>query len=135
MFVARTSSPTMGYRIAADLVLIIHLAFVVFVAAGALLVLRWPRLAMVHLPIAIYGAVIEFVGFVCPLTPLENALRHRAGQVGYSGGFIDHYITATIYPAGLTRHAQLVLGLAVLVVNGVVYGIAVRRRRARPPGT
>lgn len=125
----------MGYRIAADLVLIIHLAFVVFVAAGALLVLRWPRLAMVHLPIAIYGAVIEFVGFVCPLTPLENALRHRAGQVGYNGGFIDHYITATIYPAGLTRHAQLVLGLAVLMVNGVVYGIAVRRRRARPPGT
>lgn len=119
----------MGYRIGADVVLAIHFAFVLFVAAGALLVLRWPRLALVHLPIAIYGAVIEFVGFVCPLTPLENALRRRAGEVGYSGGFIDHYITAAIYPAGLTRHAQLVLGLAVIAVNGIVYAILLRRRR------
>ncbi len=121
----------MGYRIGADLVLAIHFAFVAFVAAGALLVLRWPRLAMVHLPVAVYGALVEFLGFVCPLTPLENALRRRAGETGYSGGFIDHYITAAIYPSGLTRHAQIVLGVAVLVGNGVVYGILLRRMRGR----
>ena len=119
----------MGYRLGADLVLAIHFAFVAFVALGALLVLRWPRLAMVHLPIALYGAVIELVGFVCPLTPLENALRRRAGETGYAGGFIDHYVTAAIYPAGLTRRAQVVLGVGVLVVNGVAYGILLHRRR------
>ena len=119
----------MGYRLAADLVLAIHFAFVAFVAVGALMVLRWPRLAMVHLPVAVYGALVEFIGFVCPLTPLENALRRHAGETGYSGGFIDHYITAAIYPAGLTRHVQVVLGLGVLVVNGVAYGILLHRWR------
>lgn len=119
----------MWYRLAADIVLIAHFAFVLFVVLGGLLVLRWPRLAWVHVPIAIYGAVIEFVGFICPLTPLENALRERGGEAGYSGGFVEHYITAAIYPSGLTRQIQLVLGIGVLVLNAVVYTIVVRRAR------
>ena len=117
----------MWYRIAADFVLITHFAFVLFVVLGGFLVLRWPRLAWVHLPVALYGAIIEFLGFICPLTPLENSLRQRGGEAGYSGGFIDHYITATIYPSGLTRGIQLVLGVGVLVLNAVVYAIVVRR--------
>lgn len=118
----------MWYRLAADVVLIAHFAFVLFVVLGGLLVLRWPRVAWIHVPIAIYGAVIEFVGFICPLTPLENALRERGGEAGYSGGFVEHYITATIYPSGLTRRIQLVLGIGVLVLNAVVYMIVFRRR-------
>ena len=80
----------MWYRIAADFVLITHFAFVLFVVLGGFLALRWPRLAWVHLPVALYGAIIEFLGFICPLTPLENSLRQRGGEAGYSGGFIDH---------------------------------------------
>jgi hypothetical protein len=117
----------MLYRGLADLVLVIHLAFVLFVVLGGLLALRWPRVAWVHLPVALYGATIEFVGFVCPLTPLEIWLRRRGGQAGYEGGFIDHYITAAIYPTGLTREIQIILGIAVLVLNAVVYAIVWRR--------
>jgi hypothetical protein len=118
----------MLYLVAADLVLGVHLAFVLFVILGGLLVLRWPRLAWVHLPVALYGAIIEFLGFVCPLTPLENALRRAGGEAGYSGGFIDHYVTATLYPAGLTRGIQLWLGLGVLALNAIVYAVCLRRR-------
>ena len=119
----------MWYRIGADLVLIVHFAFVLFVGLGALLAIRWPRLAWVHVPVAIYGATIEFLGFICPLTPLENALRRRGGEAGYSGGFIEHYVTATIYPSGLTRQIQIVLGVAVLLLNAVAYAVVVRRAR------
>ena len=119
----------MIYRALADLVLVLHLCFVLFVIFGGLFALRWPDVAWIHLPVAAYGALIEFVGFVCPLTPLENMLRHRGGEAGYGGGFIDHYITAAIYPEGLTRSAQFALGTAVLVGNGVVYLIWWRRRR------
>ena len=119
----------MIWRVLADLVLVLHLCFVLFVILGGLFALRWPKVARIHLPVAAYGALIEFAGFVCPLTPLENTLRHHGGEAGYRGGFIDHYITAAIYPEGLTRHAQLVLGTAVLVGNGVVYLIWWRRRR------
>lgn len=119
----------MPYRALADLVLVVHLAFVLFVVLGGLLALRWPRVAWVHLPVALYGALIEFVGFVCPLTPLENALRRRGGEVGYEGGFIEHHVTATLYPTGLTREVQLALGVAVLAINGVIYAVLVRRRR------
>ncbi len=120
----------MLYRGLADLTLVIHLAFVLFVILGGLLVLRWPRVAWLHVPVALYGATIEFVGFICPLTPLEIWLRRRGGEAGYEGGFIEHYITAAIYPTGLTREIQLVLGIAVLVINGVVYTLWVRRRKA-----
>jgi len=119
----------MLFRGAADLVLVVHMAFVLFVVLGGLLALRWPRVAWVHVPIALYGAAIEFIGFICPLTPLEVSLRQRGGEAGYEGGFIEHYVTATIYPTGLTREVQLVLGTAVLVLNGIVYFVWWRRRR------
>ena len=119
----------MIFRVLADLVLTLHFAFVFFVILGGLLALRWPNVAWVHIPVALYGAFIEFVGFVCPLTPLENALRHRGGEAGYRGDFIDHYITAAIYPQGLTRNTQFVLGAAVLLLNAAVYAVWWRRRR------
>ena len=119
----------MLYRGLADLVLVVHFTFVLFVILGGLLVLKWPRVAWVHVPIAIYGAVIEFVGFICPLTPLELSLRRRGGEAGYEGGFIEHYITSALYPTGLTREIQLALGVGVLVLNAIVYTVVVRRRR------
>lgn len=122
----------MIFRVLADLILALHLAFVLFVILGGLLALRWRRVARIHIPIALYGAFIEFAGFVCPLTPLENAMRRRGGEAGYQGDFIDHYITATIYPQGLTRNAQFVLGAVVLVLNAAVYTIWWRRRPLRP---
>jgi hypothetical protein len=123
---------TLPFAAMADLLLLLHASFVLFVIAGGLLVLRWPRLAWLHLPAAAWGAAIEFVGFVCPLTPVEQAWRRAAGQPAYSGGFIEHYVTAVLYPAGLTRSIQLVLGAAVLAVNGWIYWRVWRRARARP---
>ena len=111
----------MSYRLLADLVLVVHAAFVVFVMLGGLAVLRWPRLAWVHLPAAIWGAGIEFAGGICPLTPLENHWRRLAGEQGYMGGFVEHYLMAALYPEGLTRGLQIVLGLVVLAVNAAVY--------------
>ncbi|QEZ48196.1 DUF2784 domain-containing protein [Cupriavidus oxalaticus] len=113
----------------ADLVVIVHGLFIVFVVAGGLLVLRWPRLAWVHLPAAAWGVLIEWSGWICPLTPLENALRRAAGEAGYSGGFIERYLLPLIYPPGLTPAVQLWLGLVVLVVNVAVYAVWWRRRR------
>jgi uncharacterized membrane protein YhhN len=121
----------MWFRGAADVVLVVHFAFVLFVVLGGLLVLRWPRLAWIHVPVALYGAVIELVGFVCPLTPLENWLRQQGGESGYAGGFVEHYVTAVLYPAGLTREVQVGLGIGVLLLNGVVYGVSLRRRGQR----
>ena len=111
----------MSYRLLADLVLVVHAAFVVFVMLGGVAVLRWPRLAWVHLPAAIWGAGIEFSGGICPLTPLENHWRQLAGEQGYTGGFVEHYVVAALYPEGLTRGLQIALGLAVLAVNAAVY--------------
>jgi hypothetical protein len=104
--------------------------FVLFVVLGGLLVLRWPRLGYVHLPAAIWGAWIEFTGRMCPLTPLENSLRARAGEAGYSGGFIEHYLLPLLYPSALTRTIQLVLGTLVIVVNLCIYGYLLRSRRS-----
>ena len=118
----------MFYSLAADTVLVVHLAFVLFVVLGGLAVLRWPKLAWVHLPVVAWGAAIEFGGWVCPLTPLENHLRRAAGESGYSGGFVEHYITAVIYPEGLTREHQIALGVLVLVINLAVYAVLLRRR-------
>jgi hypothetical protein len=120
------------YGTLADLVVIVHAAFVAFVVIGGLLVLRWPRLAWVHIPAAVWGALIEFAGWICPLTPLENSLRARAGEAGYAGGFVEHYILPVLYPAGLTRTTQYVLGTIVLVINIIVYTILLRRRWRRP---
>jgi len=117
------------YRLLADAVVGIHFAFVVFVIAGGLLVLRWPRVAMLHLPCAAWGVVVELAGLACPLTPLEHALRLRGGQAGYEGGFVEHYILPVLYPAGLTRRLQLTLGVVTLVVNVLFYWLAWRRNR------
>jgi hypothetical protein len=123
------SDSLMWFRGSADVVLVVHFVFVLFVMFGGLLALRWPRVAWVHVPVALYGATIEFLGFICPLTPLEVWLRRRGGETGYSGGFIEHYITAALYPAGLTREIQVALGVGVLLLNAIVYGIWWRRRR------
>ncbi len=120
----------MWYRALADLVVVVHVAFVAFVVLGGLLVLRRPRLAWLHLPAAAWGVMIEFAGWVCPLTPLENAFRMRGGDAGYSGGFIEHYLLPVLYPSGLTRGIQLVLGTIVLALNLAVYGLLLARRRA-----
>ena len=104
----------MLYRSLADLVLAFHLGFILFVVLGALLLGRWPRAVYAHLPAAVWGVLIELTGGRCPLTPLEQYLRQRGGQSGYTGGFIEHYLTAAIYPNGLTREMQLALGAIVL---------------------
>ena len=121
----------MIHRLLADAVLVLHLAFILFVVLGGFLVLRWPRLAWLHLPIAGWGAWIEFAGKICPLTPLENWLRAQGGEQGYAGGFIENYLTALIYPEGLTRGVQLLLGALVLAINAFVYLVLWQRRRAR----
>jgi nitrate reductase gamma subunit len=121
----------MGYRILADVVVGVHMLFVVFVVAGGLLAFRWPWVALAHLPAAVWGTLIELRGWVCPLTPLENSLRASAGQAGYQGGFIEHYLLPVLYPAGLSREVQLVLGSLVIAVNLVVYGVLLWRRVAR----
>jgi hypothetical protein len=118
----------MPYRLLADLTLILHAAFVSFVMLGALLVLRWPRVAWIHLPAVLWGAGIEFLGGICPLTPLENHWRQLAGGQGYTGGFVEHYVVPILYPDALTRRAQVVLGIVVLVVNVAVYSWALWRR-------
>jgi hypothetical protein len=119
----------MSYRLLADLLVGLHLAFVLFVVLGGLLVLRWPWLAWAHLPAAIWGAWIEAAGWICPLTPVENDLRRAAGQAGYPGGFIEHYILPVLYPPGLTREAQHVLAAAVVAINLAAYGVLLWRRR------
>ncbi|QVI87277.1 DUF2784 domain-containing protein [Pseudomonas viridiflava] len=112
----------MIFRLAADAVVTFHLLFIIFVLLGGLLVLRWPWAALLHLPAMAWGAAVEFLHLYCPLTPLENALRSRAGDQGYDGGFIEHYLIPLIYPAGLTPQIQLWLGGVVLLINASVYG-------------
>lgn len=123
----------MGSGALADLLVVVHFAFVLFVAAGGLLVVRWPRVAWVHLPAAIWGAWIEFTGGICPLTPLEKSLRARAGEEAYTGDFISHYILPILYPAGLGRATQVILGILVVLVNLALYLIAYHRSRRRIP--
>ncbi len=122
----------MPYALLADLVLVGHLAFILFVVFGGLLVVRWPRAAWLHLPVLAWGVWIELTGGVCPLTPLENRFRRAAGGAGYEATFIEHYIVPLIYPPGLTHGAQLVLGVALIVWSAGVYGWAIHRwRRGR----
>ncbi|HTS20788.1 MAG TPA: DUF2784 domain-containing protein [Casimicrobiaceae bacterium] len=118
-------------RIAADAVLLVHLIFIAFVALGGLLVLRWPLLAWLHLPAVFWGALVEAMGWICPLTPLEDSLRRAAGGAGYAGDFVEHYLVALIYPDWLTRGTQMLLALLVVGVNALVYGFVVLRMRDR----
>jgi hypothetical protein len=117
--------------LAADILVVLHLAFVLFALLGGLLVYRWPRWAWLHVPAFAWGAVIEFNGWICPLTPLEQRFRAAADEGGYSGGFVEHYLLPMLYPEGLTREIQLGLGLLVLGVNAVVYGAWLWRMRRK----
>jgi hypothetical protein len=121
------------YRLAAELVVLLHLAFILFAALGGLLALRWRGVVWGHVPAVVWAALIEFQGWLCPLTPLENRLREAGGAGPYETGFIEHYLLPIIYPAGLTRETQLLLGVALLALNAAIYAmIIVRSRRSRP---
>jgi hypothetical protein len=122
----------MLFRLAADAVLLLHLAFILFALFGAALALRWPRLVWIHLPAAVWAIGIELTGAICPLTYLENDLRVRAGQQGYAEGFIEHYLLPVLYPAGLTPSVQYILAGIVLGVNLLLYAwLWLRRDRHR----
>lgn len=123
------------YGALADLVLLAHAGFIVFAAGGALLLRRFPRVAWLHLPAVAWGVGIEWSGAVCPLTPLEVWLRRRAGAAGYEGDFIERYVTAAIYPAGLTRGMQVALGAVLLLLNVLLYRRAWSAGRGLPGAT
>jgi hypothetical protein len=118
----------MLFRVLADVAVVLHVGFVLFVVVGGVLVMRWPRVAWVHLPAAAWGAWVEFAGWVCPLTPLENALRTRGGEAAYTSSFVEQYLMPILYPAVLSRELQYVLGALVLIVNALVYAFVLRRR-------
>ncbi len=119
------------YSLLADAVIIVHFLFIAFVVAGGLLVMWRPGLAWLHVPAVVWGALIEFAGWICPLTELEDYLRLRGGGEAYSGDFIVHYIAVVIYPAGLTASVQYILGGLVLIINLTVYALVFSRRRSR----
>ena len=119
----------MLYRSLADFIVLTHLAFIVFALFGGLFALRWPWVTRVHIPAALWGAVAAFFGWLCPLTPIENALRRAGGSAEYSAGFIEHYIVPVIYPAELTRDLQVLLGFGLLAVNFAIYLVVWRRFR------
>ena len=112
----------MFYRLGADLIVVLHFGFVLFVLLGGLLLIKWPRLVWLHLPAAAWGAFVEFSGWICPLTPLENWLREQAGDTGYAGDFIAQYLSNILYPGTLTREVQIVFGILVLSINLTIYG-------------
>jgi hypothetical protein len=114
--------------IAADAVVLLHFAFVLFVGAGGLLVLRWRWLGWLHVPAAAWGVLVELAGWTCPLTPLENRLRAAAGEAAYDAGFVEHYILPLLYPADFTRYTQLALGSVALVLNLAIYAWILRQR-------
>lgn len=124
----------MSYRILADALVLVHASFVLSVVLGGLLVLRWRRLAWLHLPVALWGFLVEATGWGCPLTRWENWLRVRAGQTGYEGGFIEHYLLPLIYPPGLTRGTQYLLAGLVVAVNLVIYALVLRKARSGRAG-
>ncbi|MDJ0806533.1 MAG: DUF2784 domain-containing protein [Gammaproteobacteria bacterium] len=119
-------------KLIADLLVILHLLFILFVLLGGLLVLQWRKMALLHLPCVAWGALVEFSGWICPLTPLENHFRSAAGEQGYQGGFIDHYLMPVIYPAGLDRDTQFVLGLIVIGINLIIYAVILFSRPTPP---
>ena len=122
----------MFYRVAADVTLVTHFLFIVFVVLGGLLVIRYRRIAWIHLPAAAWGVGIELAGAVCPLTTVENWLRRSAGDSGYTGGFVEHYIVPVIYPSGLTRSTQFWLAGVALSINLLIYGFICYRHRRSP---
>ncbi len=121
--------PTMLFSLAADLLVLAHFGFIVFVVAGGSLAFRWPRVIWVHLPAVVWGVTIEFAGFICPLTPLENKLRFAAGESGYTGGFIDQYVVPIVYPSGLSRNLQIILGVTAILINVAIYAALLAKRK------
>ena len=130
MYRAAFGSNTLGtiFRLLADTIVVVHVGFVLFVVFGGLLVLRWRRLAWLHIPSAAWGVAVELGDWVCPLTPLENLLRGRAGMAAYHGDFIEQNVLTLLYPERLTRGTQLVLGTMALAINALVYAWIARHR-------
>jgi hypothetical protein len=118
----------MTYRVLADVVLVVHLSFIVFVVAGGLFFLRWRVVAWIHIPAVVWAVLLEFMGWICPLTPLENWLRAQAGDPGYGSGFIEHFLLPLVYPTILTRDLQVALGTSALILNAAIYAWAIHRR-------
>jgi hypothetical protein len=121
----------MAYRLLADATVVLHVLFVAFVVFGGLLVLRRASIAWLHVPVAVWGMSVEFAGWVCPLTPLENWLREQSGRATYATGFVEHYIVPILYPSALSREVQWLLGGLVLVINAAIYSAVVLRRKRR----
>lgn len=121
----------MPYWIAANLLVVVHFGFICFVVAGGLLALKWRWVILVHIPAMFWGALIEFQGWICPLTPLEKQYWQLAGQAGYTGGFIENYLLPILYPAFLQRDIQIILGTVVLIINIAVYGWVIKCWRSR----
>ncbi|MCK9392266.1 MAG: DUF2784 domain-containing protein [Syntrophales bacterium] len=119
----------MPYSLLIDLVIVIHFLFVFFVIFGGLLVMHKRSWALLHIPAAVWGALVEFTGWICPLTPLENWLRFQGVEPAYTSGFIERYVVSLIYPSLLTRSQQIVLGLGVIMINGVIYGRIIWKKR------
>ncbi len=117
----------MSSHVTADFLLVLHFAFILFVILGGFLVLKWRWVILLHLPSVVWGALVEFQGWICPLTPLEQKFRIAAGEEGYSGGFIQHYLLPVIYPEALTRDIQLAMGAFVIVINLAVYAWIAKR--------
>lgn len=118
----------MFYWIAANLLVVVHLGFICFVLIGGFLVFRWRRLVFMHIPAVVWGALIEYQGWLCPLTPWEQQLRQAGGMAGYSGGFIEHYLLPVLYPAYVSRDVQIILGTFVIVLNLAIYGWMIMQR-------
>lgn len=121
----------MIFRIAADVVVVLHLSFMLFVVAGGFLAFRWTRVAWFHLPAVVYGILLEFCRWVCVLTPLENWLRGRGGMQEYETSFTEHYLLPLMYPTALTYGLQVALGASVLAINAIAYALLVRKVNAR----
>jgi hypothetical protein len=119
----------MPYKLLADLTAITHLAFVIFIILGGLFAFKWKRMAWVHIPAAVWGAMIEFYGWICPLTYMENYFREEAGIDTMSHGFVAHYIMPVLYPAELTKDLQIKLGIFVIVINLIIYSLVAYRHR------
>ena len=119
----------MIYGLLADLVVLVHLSFVLFAVFGGFAVYRWRRILILHLAAVVWAVLVEVFGLLCPLTPLENRFRRMAGQEGYETDFIDRYIMQLLYPENLTRETQILLGCAVLAINFLVYAFLWKRVR------
>jgi hypothetical protein len=123
----------MWYSLLADLIVLLHIAFVLFVLLGGLLAPKWPRVIWLHLPALVWGAIVEFTNGVCPLTPLEQWLRTRSGESGYQGDFLLRYLLPVLYPEHLTQGIQTVLGAFALIMNATIYGWRWRKKLRAPP--